>query len=152
MKYTANDIARILAASETIDSIPEPSIEDVYGKTKELIGLLSEILPTDVPACQYKNIEITSSLTMSIRLYGGNQEDGHTFGFVFCSPAHSCLSRSSKIAWDGSEHEHTDCSSRENMLPKWYALLKNKESVIEQAIAIRQRVNAEKVARVQCLK
>lgn len=142
MKYSAQAIANILNASSVIDTLNEPAPEVVYEKTKSVINLLEQILPPSNIECQYKHIHITSKCDLFISLYKTDYENGHKFGFVFDH---------NNLKWDGTRvgdiNEPQDF--KYNMyLSNWYAILQNKDSIIEQAIEIRQKINAAKVARI----
>ena len=148
MKYNAHDIARILEASDAIDALREPTAEEVYAKAKDVISLLEQILPENIGWHYEERITVTRTCHLYKTLYKADYKNGHTYGFTFC------LENGRK--WDGTYKEELDaqpdfeyCRSDKN---NWIALLQNKDSVIEQAIALRQKYNANKVARIQCIK
>ena len=148
MKYNANDIARILEASDVIDSLREPTAEEVYNKAKEVILLLEQILPENIGWTFEERITVANNCYLYKTLYKTDYKNGHKYGFTF--------SLQTGRKWDGTYREELDakpsfeyCWSDKN---NWLKLLQNRDSVIEQAIAIRQKHNANKVARIQCVK
>ena len=148
MKYTANDIARILEASNVIDSLHEPSTEEIYNKAKDVICLLEQILPADIGWSYNNRITVAHNCYLYKTLYKTDYKNGHKYGFTF--------SLQTNLKWDGTRIDELDakpnfdCCWSDKI--NWLRLLQNKDSVIEQAIAIRQRHNAAKVARIQCIK
>lgn len=148
MKYNANDIARILEASDVIDALREPTAKEIYEKAKDIIELLEQILPGNIGSGFEKRITVTHTCYLYKTLYKCDYVNGHIFGFTF--------SLQNDTKWDGTRREKLDekpefehCGGNKS---NWIALLRNKDSVIEQAIAIRQKHNANKVARIQCVK
>lgn len=148
MKYNAKDIARILEASDVIDALHEPTAEEVYAKAKSVIELLQKILPGSIGWHFEERISVTKGCNLYKTLFKTDYNNGHVYGFTF--------SLQTNKKWDGTYREELEanpdfeyCWTDKN---NWIALLQNKDSVIEQAVAIRQKYNADKVARIQCVK
>ena len=151
MKYTATDIARMLTAFEVIDSLKEPEYETVYIKAKSIIDLLDTILSSD-ECCdkplKFKTGGTLSKIILYVRFRNEEDKEGYWKSFFRYENVY-------KLNWDGIEipfDERPTFNSKPKFLNRWYDIIKEKDSLIEQAIAIRQEINAEKISRINAVK
>jgi len=143
-KYTANEIATILEATDNIFSISEPNKKELFDKINSFMELLMTILPDGMGA--YKEIYCGNSVLKKTLIeynsYKGRAEAEFNFSW-FQSPYYTTDTKEKCIS---NELE-------DKRIPKlWYDILEHKDEIIAQAIAIRQQIAGNKAHRIYVAK
>lgn len=153
-KYTANEIANIIVATDELMQLAEPSIKDVYIAVLAIINILEAILPDALGA--YHDIRFgPTTLRKHYQQYNTYSlkecEKRYEFGTF-----HNCFFPWFQTALMSTTDKRDDVINRtleSDKVPEfWYDILEHRDEGIADAIRIKQSLCAEKIRKINLVK
>lgn len=158
-KYTANEIANIIEATDELMQLAEPSIKDVYIAVLAIINILEAILPDALGAYQdihfgqtvlrkhYQEYNAYSKYAYSVKECEARYEFGR-----FCNCYFPWFQTAPMATTDKREDVISKTLTSDKVPDFWYDILEHRDEGIADAIRIKQSLCAEKVRKINLVK
>lgn len=149
-KYTANEIANIIEATNELMQLNEPSIKDVYLAVLAIINILEAILPDDLGAYQKIHFGpvVIEKFYEEYNTYSIKEcEKRYEFG-RFCNYYYPWFQTALMHTTDKRDDVIRKTLAKKEVPDFWYDILEHRDEGIADAIRIKQSLCAEKVRKI----